>query len=212
VVEPFDECFGVNPAPREMVECDFAEFLLLDADRVDPGGGRDLVADGDDGVEVLFPSDIDIGTDLIRNEHVPTRLHFDERHPVTLTPTDPDQTVRTIGGVPELEGDLDEGLDDAGGSPERRRDCPAELAHRPEHGKKGGAPAALLFVRSGQPGDRDDPGRLPDLVAHRHDRPLPVTLDGDCCRARGRSARVDHEEVALGATPCTRRALAHADG
>ena len=83
------------------------------------GDGRYLVRDGDDGVETLFPSDVEVVLQLFGREFVAAGLDLYQRRPRRGTSGDTNEAIRVELLLPELKRDLDVALDAAARGAER---------------------------------------------------------------------------------------------
>ncbi|OSM43037.1 hypothetical protein BCY76_010710 [Nesterenkonia sp. PF2B19] len=114
--------------PGEMEDRNSPELSTVERQRVCSLDGRDLVGDGDDGVEPVLLGHFHIAFDLALLERVRLGLDLDESSPDRRPPCDADQSVgsRCPFGLLVLESDFDETLD-VGAHPAQR--CSALLQH-----------------------------------------------------------------------------------
>jgi hypothetical protein len=107
-----DDGLRDDSPPGEVVERDAPELAAIDVDRGVADRRGDLVRNGEDGVELVVSSDVEISIDLVRAERDRAGLDHDEARPIglpALRDDDPVGYVDAASGVLQLDfgiGDL----------------------------------------------------------------------------------------------------------
>ncbi|MCP3801072.1 hypothetical protein NLX83_17570 [Allokutzneria sp. A3M-2-11 16] len=152
--------------PGEVVQGDLAQPALVHCGRMLTGNSGDLVGDRQQRVEPLLPRDVEVGVELLGLQRVVPGLDLHERGPGPSAARDPDEAVRDELLLPQLERDLDEGLDPSGGRAEGLDHGPAELPHDGHDREQRRGGAALLLVGAADARGRDEPCGVPGLFCH----------------------------------------------
>lgn len=114
--------------PSEVMERDLADLAPVDLRGMLARRGRDLVRDGDDRVEALLTSDVEVVLELLGDEWVAAGLHLHQGGPRATSSAHANEAIGVQPLLAELEWHFDEGGDRARRSAEGLQDAATELA------------------------------------------------------------------------------------
>lgn len=98
---------GEDLGPRQMVQGDLAKLASVNVEWVHARGRRHLVRDGEDRVESVIASHVEVALDLGRLELGGAGLHLHKARPGLAGPGGLEDTVGIDGAVTERERHLD---------------------------------------------------------------------------------------------------------
>ena len=157
---------GEDLRPREVVQLDLPQLAPVDLGRMLPRDRRDLVGDGDDGVEAVLTRDVEVVLKLLCGQLVAAGLDLDERHPALRASAHANEPVGIDLLVAENEGDLDEALDVAGRRPQRLEQDSPVLLDGPHHRHQSGCGSSFLLLGAVDSRRRDEPRFVPRVFSH----------------------------------------------
>jgi hypothetical protein len=147
--------FAEHLRPRQVMDGDPAELPFVDARRMCPREGRDLIGDREQRVKALLACHVEVRLELSSVKLIRRCLDLDKAHPGAAAARYADQAVGIDPLVTNGERNLNKGLDGTSRGAKRRRDGSAELPNCGHNSEQSRGGSSLLLLGSRNSRSRD---------------------------------------------------------
>lgn len=124
---------GQHLRPGQVMQRNLPQLAFVDLGGVLSSDRRDLIRHRDHRIEALLPRDVQVALHLIRRQPIRAGLDLNQGSPRACATTDPQEPIREVALLTQIEGHLDIRLELPSRSPQSMGELTTELAHRRHH-------------------------------------------------------------------------------